>query len=59
MRSSSLFLPDLILGDFSLTYKSSSIFLFAESEPDWVYLFTTVTTDGSGALHADAPSCFS
>ena len=24
-----------------------------------IYLFTTVTTDGSGPLHAGAPSCFS
>jgi hypothetical protein len=34
-------------------------FLFAEAEPDWIYLFTTVTTDGSGLLHAGVPSCFS
>ena len=34
-------------------------FLSAEADLDWIYLFTIVTTDGSGPLHAGAPSCFS
>src|SRR6185503_21244250 len=50
------------IGDYSIIYKSSSpwdVFLVCGDEPDWVYLFTTVTTDRSDPLHAGAPSCFS